>query len=590
MEQGWPGLAQYIPSTPADWNPRPRTVQDALDQLASGGAAVAAANMFVWQPGGTTGKNIYATLAALEAALQDIPGPKIVGVDTTHGAATVDTTGMPAGGWRFNDTTWMPCLSTTIGLVTFAVGAKLDPSVQNLTLRNMEWISNATATVWTPTGGIANMRLDLGILVCSAAGAFLDCAAGGTVVIIGENGSAIGDGTHTVINVENTGTLDLALLTGSELQNNAIAQGTAGGGAADISSDGSCSIGRTQGAGPVYGYVVEDPQPTFVLDPNATNPKNQNVFTSWADLGPVLAQVTGKRTVRIKAGAGVHITAGTWDIDNVSFESTTAGTATASLFVDEGVTLTTTAFHLYNVAMRCAATTASPIVVGNGASLIVRTTGQTSIRSGAGAKPLIEAQSGATVFYTACEASSISNGGNPVLQSDAGATFTLLMLDESALSASTLTGLGAITLGWTAAAASAVSLSQVGLTTLTLAYLEAPNFVQAANNTGSGTTTTSAATGNIARKRSGKVAVQGLATGIISANGTVTVSLLRDATPILTLPAITVLLTTGFSIPIFFVDTMPDNANHTYSVQALADGAHTITVGAGGNLIQAAEY
>jgi len=33
MEQGWPGLAQYVASTPANWTPKPRTVQDALDTL-----------------------------------------------------------------------------------------------------------------------------------------------------------------------------------------------------------------------------------------------------------------------------------------------------------------------------------------------------------------------------------------------------------------------------------------------------------------------------------------------------------------------------------------------------------------------------
>lgn len=121
------------------------------------------------------------------------------------------------------------------------------------------------------------------------------------------------------------------------------------------------------------------------------------------------------------------------------------------------------------------------------------------------------------------------------------------------------------------------------------AFSGAPNFVQNADNAGTTTTTVTAATGNIAQKRSGKVNVNGVATGIISANGNVTVSLLRDATPIAALPAITVLSTVGFSIPIVFVDTLPDDENHTYTVKVVADGAHTITTGASGMEIRAIE-
>ena len=84
--------------------------------------------------------------------------------------------------------------------------------------------------------------------------------------------------------------------------------------------------------------------------------------------------------------------------------------------------------------------------------------------------------------------------------------------------------------------------------------------------------------------------MRGVATGITAGGGTtVTVSLLRDATPILALPALTVLATQMFSVPINFIDTLPDTANHTYTVQAVA-AAGNITCGTGGNLISASEY
>lgn len=599
--QGAAGMWVYIPSKPADWNPLPRTVEEALDQLAASGSAVAAANMFVWQPGGTAGANVYTTLAALEAALQDVEGPKIVGVDTTHGAAAMTTTGMPAAGWRFNDTTWMPCLSTTALLITIGVGVKFAPSTQNLSfVRGTEVQNNATATVWTPTNGLALLRLDTAVLVGTTTGAFLDCTANITVVEL-ENGSVLaGDGTHPQIKVEAAGTLDLALLSGSELEANVIGQGAAPGGVAQVQFDGSSVVTTTQVAGPVYTYTNFDPTPTFVYAPNAVAPFNRNVFASWTRMMDAASLVTGAKFMKLSTEGGFAgpfvADAGTWDLSSFTIDTSQTDTAahrTLSFPDNAFLTGTETLYCRGNVILQSANTIAPVWVVGAGAGALLDMYGGTIQTSGAGAKPFLNTQGTGFANLHMDFNSILATGAGPSLQADVGSSISVrffggLGSGVFSLQSSALAGAGTVNVHL--AAETLWSSAQAGVTgTLNFIWDPIINTIQAAAATGNGTTTTSAVTGNIAQKKSGKVDVQGLATGTISANGTVTVSLLRDAAPILALPALTILADTSFAIPIFFTDTLPDLANHTYSVQAVADGAHTIAVGAGGNLIRATE-
>jgi hypothetical protein len=241
------------------------------------------------------------------------------------------------------------------------------------------------------------------------------------------------------------------------------------------------------------------------------------------------------------------------------------------------------------------------------------------MQCGAGASPFLlcpngSASNGVTFDYNGA----FNTGSNPVMQVDAGATTTLRVRDTSTIQTSSLTGGGAFTVR--ASADSTVSPTQPGITgSLTIQFtaqasqvgyapgtaanwnpaptlvnaaldqLAAPNFVQASGNTGTGTGTASATTGNIAKKKSAVVAVNGIATVTPSAGGnSVTVSLLRDATPIGGTIVLATADASSVSVPIQVVDVLPDTANHTYTCQATIS-AGTIAVPAGGIQIQAIE-
>jgi len=610
MEQGWPGLAQYIPSNPADWNPRPRTVQDALDTLAKGGSAVAAANMFVWQPGGATGGNVYATLATLETALLDVEGPKIVGVDTSLGAAVIDATGMPVAGWNFDDVTFVPALQTVEVAIAIAVGAKIAPATQNLGFVQCVVTNNATATVWLCNKASAHfLMLKTSGLESTAAGAFADVST--DLAISMEQSCILGDGTHAVVKVESTGLLAMIAMTATLIRDNAIAQGTAPGGAVQTTLDGASFLSPTQGAGPVYAQIITDPQPTFVFKPGATGSQNANVFTTWATLMAEVQQVTGDASILVDDSLGAaHATTGTWNMDGVTLLGATPFTGN-KLIVDAGSVWTGSSLRLKQ-GVRVENHANIVMTVAGGASFQLFLEESAQLTSAVATAFL--SQTNSNVSIQASGAAQLGEGTNPIVTVAVGQT-CFVALDNASALAHAFAGAGSVDFFRDAAAASGAQdtgvttvflvdvASNVGYTPATagnwqpaptqaaaaLDQLAAPNFVQAAANTGTGTTTSTAVTGNIAKLRSGKVQVRGVATGLISANGTITVSLLRDATPILTLPAITVLSTTGHSIPINFIDTLPNTANHTYTVQQVADGAHTITVGAGGNLISAVE-
>jgi hypothetical protein len=89
--------------------------------------------------------------------------------------------------------------------------------------------------------------LDTAAIQCAAGAAFLDGTAA-TGVDIDAIGSIIGDGTNAVILVEPAGVVGVNL-TGSEINNNAIAQSTGPGGTVQAFMDSSSATGPTQGAG-----------------------------------------------------------------------------------------------------------------------------------------------------------------------------------------------------------------------------------------------------------------------------------------------------------------------------------------------------
>lgn len=113
------------------------------------------------------------------------------------------------------------------------------------------------------------------------------------------------------------------------------------------------------------------------------------------------------------------------------------------------------------------------------------------------------------------------------------------------------------------------------------ARANSPNFVQNQDNAGTGTDTVTVTTAGITKKGSGKMKITSSIAGESTGPGTMTATLLRDATPIGHTQAVTALSANDdFSLSPCFVDTAPDGAAHTYTLSVTAS-AGNITCAAG---------
>lgn len=396
-------------------------------------AEVLGRSVFVWQPGGTAGGNVFVTWPSLYTALSAVKGPKWVAVDTSHGAATI-----PAGAYNLSDVTFTDALGTATPTITLAVGVTFTASTTNLRLENVVMQSNATATVWAPTAG-AFLGLKTAAVECLAAGAFFDPAAGGGV--IAEDGSVIGDGTHAVILIENTTSTFVELFTGATLAANAIAQGAAAGGNVAVVYDGSTLISQTQGAGPVYGYEQIDPTPTFIFKPGATGTQNGNVYTTWAALAAAVVQVTGPKFIAVDDSlAAAHVTTGTWPgFGNATFMSDgvdSGNSAVATLIFDAGARLSGVAhltFTTINVTLADAAGTVIPATTAN---LAIVANGAAFTNTGGAAGGLATIGAGFALSYRGFTSALGAN----IFKGAATATYALFLFSGSSLATNTVNG------------------------------------------------------------------------------------------------------------------------------------------------------
>ena len=586
MEQGWPGLAQYTCAVPADWSPRPRTVQDALDQLAARTGGSGISSSFVYRPGGVAAPGVYVTSAALLAAVSadDTAADKVVSVDAS--LATVPGTAHIAGGPWPDNITWQSGKASELAVLV------LDDTTDfaGLTYRFRDiavQMGNTTPVMTIPLGAAVNLVLERAIFAPVGAGNIFADVAG--TLSLKALSSLVGSGTagHEIFEVESTGTMVVLGIGGSSFNANTVKQGTAPGGALGLQFDGSCQSTFSMTQVPVPGPLNFNPVSTFVFAPSAASIPAANVFTTSATLIAAMALCPGAKTVVIDDTlAAAHITAGgPYDFDLVHWMWKSNPTGTGTLHIDIGATFTMRTmtidgviFQNDNTAVPCTCNTA-------GDFFYVKMIGDFPEALSSTAVALFRVQN-AGGFVLENNGGQVGDGTHPVITTDAGQSSTVALFLNSTLSANALAGLG--TTQTNVFPSGTASRTQT-VTTLTYAWGDPPNFQQASGNTGTTTGTVSSVTPNIAKKRSGSVSVSGLVSGVISGAGTVTVSLLRDATPIgHAVPYVALATATGFSIPVNFIDTLPDFANHTYTVQAVAS-AGTIVTAANGAQIEAQE-
>jgi hypothetical protein len=594
-QQGGAGLDRYLPTVPADWAPPVRTVQDALDQLGGRSGGAGFATSYVWRPGGVAVPGVYVTWAALAAAflLVDNAARKVVSVDDsianahiTTGAWAVENVEFRSGG---ND-----LVNDALATINIDQGATFT-GTHHLAFDGVNVVDAATTTSLITTPANNDLALDLRACVFEQTGVggpgIITLGAGSDLSLHMYAVSVFGDGTHPV--VAGSATSGVLAFCYCESVFSANAVNLAVGGATVIEADGSCVISATQTPAPTI--VILDPTPTFVLQPGGT--AAGNVFTDVPTMLAAGALVPGPKTYMVDDHlAAAHVPAGAYtaaSLDNSTWLGVVnpATGNSSTLIFDAGAVWELSQIMLdggmlFQQSAGATAPVFALVAPAVQAQIIIR--GANSSIQALGAQPWGTAGN-ATFLSVQIEGTSfVGDATHNAFKALAGGTCAcnLMAPFASAMALHAFGGAGTLDVQYNVAN---TPLQTQDTTTQAFFYSGAANVVQASTVAGSGTGTVSAVTGNISKKLTGKVMVSGVVSGVISGAGTVTVSLLRDATPIgHGVPYVALATATGFAVSVNFVDTLPDAANHTYTVQAVAS-AGTIATAANGAQIEAVE-
>jgi hypothetical protein len=358
---------------------------------------------------------------------------------------------------------------------------------------------------------------------------------------------------------------------------------------------------QTDNAGNVStGAAVGGAGAAFVWQPAGV--AGGNVYTTLETLLTAAANVPGPKFMLLDDSAGGFASftaaAGAHNLDQFTIQPIQNGVTAARVTIvfPAGATCSFNYLYCRGVVLQSQNTTTAVFLVTAGATTNLWMEAGGMSTSGAGALPVIQVPNTSTLNLKLLYNAQIAAGASPVLQADAGGTITTRCLGgvgggQFTILASTLTGGG--TFNVHQSAETLVSTTQAGITgAFNLIWDSIVNQVQASGNTGTGTHTVSATTGNIAREKSGKVSVAGSCAGATAAADTITATLVRDlggAAVVLATQTVTT-TATQLNYNVAFppwVDTLPDNATHTYSIQLA--GAQNNTVAANQALVTANE-
>jgi hypothetical protein len=326
---------------------------------------------------------------------------------------------------------------------------------------------------------------------------------------------------------------------------------------------------------------------TFVWQPGGV--ASGNVYTSWTALMAAVAGSPGTKFITLDpSGAGFTsftVDPGTWNLDQVHLTVANDGTANtlrSLVFPDNAFFTAKTLFCDSGVLLASSNTVGPVCTVASGVVLWETIAGGTNVTN-VSAKPIFEVQSGATLNARLLANAEIF-GSAPAIQADVGGTailrFTSGIGTALSLEPSMLTGGG--TFDIILDASTQFSTTQPGATgTVTYTWAPTINQVQSTTMVGSGTHTVSATTGGILRQKSGIIRTSGYCSGATAAADTITCNLVRDIAGSATIIATQVVTTTAGQLnynvcfsPI--IDTLPDNAAHTYSIRLVGSQNNTI--------------
>ena len=553
----------------------------------SGGGASGASTSFVFRPGGVAADGVFVTAPALKAGLLtvDPAADKTIVVDASIAAAHLTAADSP---WPLDNATFES--ANGADLLTLDAGCTFTAGTRTLRLRNIAVAIDAGsgAPIWTPTPG-AFLEMQDAVINNPSAVAFAHVnGPGGAFAVILRTASIQ---AGILAEIMPTGVAECVALGGSIVPATSFHSVLGAGGNLILELDGASQalVSQVQDQPNLTVAVTTlDPLGTFIFQPGGV--AGGNVFTSDAALRDAIKLTPGPRTVYIDGSLAVpHFTGAGWDLDNVTLRVLESG-ANFTLVIDEGMSFASSFLEVNGLSIDNETTSAPPWTPAGFTSL--RLVNGATLFSGVGKKPFMAVTAPASASQFVLEqAISVGNGTDNVITVAAGQSLDVFadgpqFETSGGILAHVFGGLGSVAV--LASEDSQVSTTQ-NVSTFTLRFPSHPNLVQGAGNTGTGTGTVSFTTGNIAKEKSGKMACSGVVTGQLSGAGNITVSLLRDATPIgAALPAFAALATQAFAIPYQFIDTAPDAANHTYKLQAVAS-AGNITTGASGIQLQVIE-
>lgn len=344
--------------------------------------------------------------------------------------------------------------------------------------------------------------------------------------------------------------------------------------------------------------------PVFVLDPTAT--PGGNVFTTWTSLMAAMSLVQGEKTVDVRHDANTD--AGTWNINGVRLTTSNF----AILTIVTGTVLQATRFTVDGLFVQHNGT-APAMSVTAALDLVLINAGEIDASS-AGA--FLEAKAGSAVTITLYD-SFMGDGADPVVTVDAAVAAQLYAFDTSQVATDAIAGAGTFRANHDASS----TIGTQTVTTLTLVFsdvaaglgytpgvagnwqpaptatnaaldqLAAPNFVQASATAQGPAVSVNIVTGNIAKKRSGIVRITAFISCSTSAQDNVIFTLQRDGVNIAGAPSPEITSAGAADFVeghMTWYDTLPDAANHTYSITATHTAAN-LTQGANSGAISVQE-
>jgi hypothetical protein len=354
---------------------------------------------------------------------------------------------------------------------------------------------------------------------------------------------------------------------------------------------------RRLAAGGPGGNVVAS---TFVWKPGGV--AGGNVFTTLASLMAAAASSPGPKFMELDSSAPGFVSfiadVGTWNFDQFTINpgvDTTADSNRRIIFPTGSFFTSNELFCRGGTLLQSENATGPVYTVGSGGFGYISFEAG-GITTNAAGVPFVDVQSGGALAIRALfNAQFQPQSGQPIFKCDTGGVTTIRCLGGLSggsynISPSALTGGG--TFNVHASAEALVSTSQPGVTgTFNFIWDPLVNEIQSSTAVGSGTHTVASTTAAIARLKSGKVQVLASCSGATAAADTITVAIVRDlaGTPV-TVATQTVVTTAGqlnYNVSLAWIDTLPDNAAHTYSIQL--SGSQNNTVAANQALVMANE-